>query len=159
MPPSDNPPLPSASETRRRCEQALASVRSAEWGSAAGRLHMAGYLTTAELNATRKYAAIRKDYAIAVCAPHVPRSPLWERGAHGHACDVSSKAGEVEAEHHRKIVARHAICKRALMRAGPGVEAAVEQLAVYDNAQVDLVVARAGLKMLMGAWEASRRGR
>jgi hypothetical protein len=88
-----DPNLRSPAEVRRLVDAALAGLRSAEWASQFGQLHLNGKITAAEFSIGQRWAGVVADYDVATQSPQQPRSAKLERGAAGQLIDPDSEPG------------------------------------------------------------------
>ena len=95
--------LASPTAIRRLTDQALASVRSAEWASSAGRLYLAGKISASDYASGKRWAALAVSYIESCCAPRSPHTVDFEVGVLGHSADPSSEAGQRRVRHDEKI--------------------------------------------------------
>ena len=103
--PSPSRPRPSAcprslrpTELRRLRDAALTGLRSADWGSEIGRLHLTNRLNSAELSTAKRWFELVNAYSIAYRSPTQPRSVLFDVGGGQPSDPTSEEAGLREAK-------------------------------------------------------------
>jgi len=116
----DRPPaeITSPTELRRLRDAALSDVRSADWGSEIGRLHLTNRLNSAELSTAKRWFELVNAYSIAYRSPTQPRSVLFDVGGGQPSDPTSEEAGLREAKKHERTVADWIQDRDALRKAG-----------------------------------------
>ena len=151
------PEISPAFEIRRKLNEILAEVRSAEYGSQLGLLRVAGQISAPHYNAGKKWAVLVRDYAAATQSPRQPRSAILDAQA-SQPADPDSPRGRRQAACHRRIVASYAEALNVLQRAG--CERVVDSVCVADHAptqNAELELLKRGLSALNHFWAEQRR--
>ena len=94
--------------TKRLVMAALAGMADPQWATVPGRLYLAGKITEAQYEASRRFSMLIEDYAQAFLGPAPPRTSTGERGSYSAPVDPDTMDGEREAGRHVRVRLRYA---------------------------------------------------
>jgi hypothetical protein len=158
----DEKEFPPAAVKRLR-DAAMSGMADPEWGSAAGRLFLAGKISTVQYAAAKRWAERVEKYHHAINAPPPnPRALVIGGASHGNPPDPDSEEGRKRAAKETQAVTDFKAAHGVLCAAGMISEAVVRNVCerdAYPAGQLELEAAQRGLLWLAQFWGLTNHGK